>query len=84
MKIIRDGNFAPEIRFFILFLGLSSALLFYFFATGHLMFWGIIVSVAIAAIGRYAEQAYVSRLKPFDNEYEKAKKTYDKDSESSS
>lgn len=77
MKIIRDGNFAPVIRFFIWFLGLASALLFYFFATGSLMLWGIIGSVAIAAIGSYAEQAHVLRLKPFDNEYEKAKKTYE-------
>ncbi|MES2027124.1 MAG: hypothetical protein V4448_16355 [Pseudomonadota bacterium] len=81
MRIIGDGNFAPIIRICIWFLGLASALVFYFFATGYLMLWGIIGSVAIAAIGGYAEQANALRIKPFDKEYENAKKTYKKDAE---
>ncbi|MGZ9709672.1 hypothetical protein ACXX82_02485 [Glaciimonas sp. GNP009] len=76
MKLIKDGNFSPWLRALIWATGLILAALFYCFATGEIMFWGVIISTAIAAIGAYSEAANTLRLKPFDNEYKKAKRSY--------
>lgn len=79
MRFIEDGNFTPWIRALIWITGLIAAVLFYCFATGKLMFWGMMISIVIAAIGAYSEKANTLRLKPFDNAYRKAKDSYGED-----
>jgi hypothetical protein len=79
MRFIKDGNFTPWFRALIWITGLVAAVLFYFLATGTLMFWGMMISIIIAAIGAYSEQANTLRLKPFDNTYKKAKGSYKED-----
>jgi hypothetical protein len=81
MRFIKDGNFTPWFRTLIWITGLVVAVLFYCFATGPLMFWGAMISIIIASIGSYSEQANTWRLKPFDNTYKKAKDSYKEDDE---
>jgi len=78
MIVIKDGNFTPWFRALLWISGLVAAVLFYNFTTGRLMYWGIVISTIIAAIGAYAEKANALRLKPFDNSYQKARRTYSK------
>lgn len=79
MRFIENGNLTPWLRALIWITGLIAAILFYCFATGKLMFWGMMISIVIAAIGAYSEKANALRLKPFDNTYKKAKDSYKED-----
>jgi len=40
-----------------------------------------LMGFVIAAIGGYASQAHMLKLKPFDNTYRKAKDSYEQDSD---
>ncbi len=41
------------------------------------MFAGAVVGMLILATGTYAERANMLHLKPFDNSYKKARKSYE-------
>ncbi|MGS0742577.1 hypothetical protein ACVBEF_12180 [Glaciimonas sp. GG7] len=79
MTFIKDGNFTPWFRALIWISGLITAVLFYYLATGKVMFWGVTISIIFAAIGAYSEKAHTLRLKPFDNAYKKAKESCNKE-----
>lgn len=50
---------------------------------GHLMYWGMIAGIVISSVGAYAEQANTLKLKPFDDTYKKARKSYEKENDES-
>jgi len=83
MKIIRNGNLVPWVRTTIWIVGLAIAFFSYFFMMGHLMYWGMIAGIVISSVGAYAEQANTLKLKPFDDTYKKARKSYEKENDES-
>jgi hypothetical protein len=77
MKSINDGNFAPWFRILLWGTGIAIAGGSYFLLTGTVMFVGVVIGMLVLATGTYAERANTLHLKPFDNSYEKARKTYE-------
>jgi hypothetical protein len=77
MKFLKDGNIAPWARALIWIVGLLIVFLFYKFATGKIMFLGVVIGMVVAAIGAFAEKANALKLKPFSNSYKKARESYD-------
>ncbi|MDR8727441.1 hypothetical protein FEQ05_01564 [Burkholderia pseudomultivorans] len=41
------------------------------------MFLGVVFGMVVIAVGTYAERANILHLKPFDNSYRKARKSYE-------
>jgi hypothetical protein len=77
MKIIRNGNFAPWFRILLWAMGIAIAAGSYFLLSGLTMFVGVVVGMLVLATGTYAERANMLHLKPFDNSYKKARKSYE-------
>ncbi|WP_250473636.1 hypothetical protein [Caballeronia sp. GAFFF1] len=77
MMFIRDGNFAPWFRILLWAAGIAVAAGSYFLLSGLAMFAGAVVGMLILATGTYAERANMLHLKPFDNSYKKARKSYE-------
>ncbi|HWW08181.1 hypothetical protein [Collimonas sp.] len=79
MKLIRDGNFIYPVKILLFLLGAIVVILsFNYVESATWSTVGIAVGLAIAAIGGYSSQAHMLKIKPFDNAYKKAKKSYDK------
>ena len=80
IKIIKDGNFTRWFRLFLIVFGISAM----YFAVdmmrpsvwSGIALWG---GLCIAAIGGYASQAHMLKIKPFGNNWRKIRKTYEKE-----
>ncbi|QYD68219.1 hypothetical protein KZJ38_18390 [Paraburkholderia edwinii] len=77
IRLFEDGNFARWIRTSLLAVGILIMVVAYEYVPpapfgGFLLLLGF----GIAAIGGYASRAHLLKIKPFDNSYEKARKTY--------
>ncbi|SAL41157.1 hypothetical protein AWB64_04377 [Caballeronia sordidicola] len=84
MKIISNGNFTAWFRILLWAVGIVIAASSYFFFTGLVMFIGVVIGMLVLATGTYAERASLLHIKPFDNSYEKARRSYEaKDSDQS-
>jgi hypothetical protein len=77
MKIISDGNFAPWFRIGLWATGIAIAVASYYLLSGLVMFFGVVFGMIVLATGTYAERANILHLKPFDNSYKKARKSYE-------
>ncbi|WP_213305360.1 hypothetical protein [Paraburkholderia sacchari] len=77
MKIIENGNFAPWFRMALWATGIAIVAASYQLLSGMPMFIGVIVGMVVLATGTYAERANLLHLKPFDNSYKKARKSYE-------
>lgn len=81
MKIIDDGNFVGWFRWALTFFGIAILLagLASNFLPGWIRFTLVFVGFALAALGGYSSQAHMLKVKPFDNSYKNARKSYDED-----
>ncbi|WP_155774310.1 hypothetical protein [Burkholderia pseudomultivorans] len=77
MKIIHNENFSPWFRIVLWGGGVAIAAGSYFFMSGLVMFLGVVFGMVVIAVGTYAERANILHLKPFDNSYRKARKSYE-------
>lgn len=76
MKIISNGNFSPWFRIVLWASGVVISTLSYQLLPGTLMFVGVVIGMAILALGTYSERANLLNIKPFDNSYKKARESY--------
>lgn len=78
MKIFEDGNFREGLRVFLVVAGIALVLgsvnIGLNSTSTKFMF---IVGIVIAAVGGYASQAHMLKIKPFDNSSKKARKSYE-------
>ena len=77
MKILSNGNFAPWFRILLWAMGIAIAAASYFLLCDIEKFVGVVVGMIVLATGTYAERANMLHLKPFDNSYEKVRKSYE-------
>jgi hypothetical protein len=77
IHLIEDGNFKSWVRTSLLVAGLAMMFIAYEFVPPA-PFGGflLLIGLAIAAIGGYASRAHLLKIKPFDNSYKKARKSY--------
>ncbi|BBU31394.1 hypothetical protein BTHE68_51280 [Burkholderia sp. THE68] len=78
IQFIEDRNFAGWVRTSLL----VSGILIMFFAYKYVPpapFGGVLLllGLGVAAIGGYASRAHMLKIKPFDNSYKKARKSYE-------
>jgi hypothetical protein len=77
MKIFEDGNFRESVRIALVIAGLTliigSVKVGLATATPKITF---LIGIIIAAIGGYASQAHMLKIKPFDNGYKKARESH--------
>jgi len=78
MKFIENGNFKEWVRVTLVIIGIvmvvGSALQGLDSVIGKSVF---MIGVAVAALGGYASQAHMLKIRPFDNSYKKARKSYE-------
>ncbi|GGI54705.1 hypothetical protein [Oxalicibacterium solurbis] len=77
---IRDGNLKEWIRIFLVIAGVGCAIVgisIGITSIGGCFF--LFVGFFLAAVGGYAAQAHMLKIKPFDNEYENARKSYEEE-----
>lgn len=77
-RIVEDGNFVRWFRDVLLVSGFLIAFFAYKYVPpapfgGLLLLAGLVV----ASIGGYASRAHMLKIKPFDNGYKKARKSYE-------
>lgn len=77
MRLIEDGNLKEWVRVVLVIVGIGmvvgSALLGLHVVVYKIIF---ILGVVIAALGGYASQAHMFKIKPFDTRYKKARNSY--------
>jgi hypothetical protein len=78
IQVIEDGNLKRWVRTSLLVIGLLVMYFAYKFVPpapfgGLLLLFGL----AVAAVGGYASRAHLLKIKPFDNSYKKARKSYE-------
>ncbi|WDR86093.1 hypothetical protein [Burkholderia ambifaria] len=77
MRLIEDGNLKEWVRVVLVIVGIGmvvgSALLGLHVVVYKSIF---ILGVVIAALGGYASQAHMFKIKPFDTRYKKARNSY--------
>ncbi|MBB5457804.1 hypothetical protein [Paraburkholderia sp. Cpub6] len=83
MKIISNGNCAPWFRILLWATGIAIAAASYFLLSGIEKFVGVVIGMIVLATGTYAERANMLHLKPFDDSYKKARKSYERDDDES-
>lgn len=75
-----DGNLAEWIRIALVIIGIAlvigSVQIGLSSTASRITF---IVGIVVAAIGGYASQAHMLKIKPFDNSYKKARESYKHD-----
>ena len=76
MRLIKNGNFSPWFRFVLALGGIFIMYVSYQFLTKFWMYLGLVTGLIIGSIGAYAEKANTLKIKPFDNNYKKAKESY--------
>ncbi|WP_225032824.1 hypothetical protein [Paraburkholderia sp. XV] len=79
IKFIVDGNIAEWARICLIAIGISMLIsgLTVDFLPPFVAIALVVLGIPVAAIGGYASRAEALGLKPFDNQYEKARKTYE-------
>lgn len=77
-KFIRDGNFTPWVRGLLCVGGIVIGLLGLKYDRTLIV---ALVGLGIGAIGGYSSRAHMLGIKPFDNSYRKARKTYERPDE---
>ncbi|OXI21287.1 hypothetical protein [Burkholderia sp. AU15512] len=80
IRFIEDGNFSGWVRAILLVIGL----LIIFLACKYVSpapYGGFLVllGLGVAAVGGYASRAHLLKIKPFDNSYKRARKSYESD-----
>lgn len=82
MKLIEDGNLKEWVRGMLVVAGIGmtvgSALHGLDAAISKCIF---MLGIVVAALGGYASQAHMLKIKPFDNSYKKARESYESDKE---
>ncbi|CAM2170458.1 conserved hypothetical protein [Paraburkholderia sacchari] len=73
-KIIRDGNFTPIVRGGLCFVGIAIGMIGLKYDRTLAI---ALIGLAIAAVGGYSSRAHMLKIKPFDNSYKKARKSYE-------
>ncbi|MEQ5844057.1 hypothetical protein N0A02_31850 [Paraburkholderia acidicola] len=77
MKLLDDGNLREGIRISLITVGVTLVVGSVSVGLDSLALKIVFIAgVAIAAIGGYASQAHMLRIKPFDNSYKKARASY--------
>jgi hypothetical protein len=79
IRFIDDGNLAEWVRLSLIVLGFSMFIggLAIDSLPRYLALTLVILGLPVAAIGGYASRAKALGIKPFDNNYRKARKTYE-------
>ncbi|MBB5483451.1 MULTISPECIES: hypothetical protein [unclassified Paraburkholderia] len=85
MKIIEDGNFSGWLRITLYAVGLA------IFVGGLAFDWlprwarmaGFLLGFGMMALGGFSSRAHMLHIKPFDNSYKKARKSYERDDDGS-
>jgi hypothetical protein len=80
VKLIEDGNLTWGVSVMLIIVGLATMLGALIFAPSSR--WSVIpvlFGFGIAAVGGMACRARLMHLKPFDDSYKKARKSYEKD-----
>lgn len=79
MKLIEDGNFSGWLRITMFVVGL--AIFLGGLAGDWLPRWarmiGFLLGFGLMALGGFSSRAHMLHIKPFDNSYEKARKSYE-------
>ncbi|MEM5314792.1 hypothetical protein [Paraburkholderia sp. JHI869] len=79
LRLIEDGNFASWLGGTFLLVGVGLVI----FALDAKRFWPqarmfmFCIGFLLAALGGYSSKARALRIKPFDNSYNEARKTYE-------
>ena len=78
IQLIEDGNLTGWARTVLIFIGFLVMYLAYKFVPPA-PFGGLILlfGFAIALVGGFTSRAHLLRIKPFDNSYKKARKSYE-------
>ncbi|SAL58996.1 hypothetical protein AWB67_02793 [Caballeronia terrestris] len=71
---IRDGNFTPVVRGVLCVVGIAIGFIGLKYDDSLVV---ALVGLVIAAIGGFASRAHMLKIKPFDNSYKKARKSYE-------
>ena len=85
IRVIEDGNFTGWVRTLLIIIGFGT-----FYITIKYIkpsIWSeilLLVGFGIALVGGMTSRAALLHLKPFDNSYEKARKSYEKDDDENS
>ncbi|AET91687.1 hypothetical protein BYI23_B010800 [Burkholderia sp. YI23] len=78
IRFIENGNFASWVRTALLVVGILIMFIAYMYVPpapfGGFM---LILGLGVAALGGYASRAHMLKIKPFDNSYKKARKSYE-------
>jgi hypothetical protein len=78
IKLIEDGNFSSWVRLLLIVVGVGLAV---FALEFNLSPWMaktlLIVGFGIALVGGMTSRAALLKIKPFDNSYKKARKSYE-------
>ncbi|WP_042339394.1 hypothetical protein [Paraburkholderia ferrariae] len=81
MKLIEEGNFSSWVRVTLFVVGL--AVLGTSLALDWLPRWarmvGFLLGFGMMALGGFSSRAHMLHIKPFNNSYKKARKSYEKD-----
>ena len=71
---VRDGNFTPVVRGALCVVGIAIGFIGLKYDDSLVV---ALVGLVIAAIGGFASRAHMLKIKPFDNSYKKARKSYE-------
>ncbi|AOJ94623.1 hypothetical protein LGM85_17525 [Burkholderia multivorans] len=78
IRLIENGNFARWVRTALLIGGLAIMVVAYEYVPPAPFGGGLLLlGLGIAAVGGYASRAHLLKIKPFDNSYKKARKSYE-------
>lgn len=81
VKLIKNGNFSLWVRDAIIVIGISIMVITVkYVPPAPFGGWLLILGFGLAALGGLASEAHMLGIKPFDNEYKKARKTYEQES----
>ncbi|HEX7685887.1 MAG TPA: hypothetical protein VF446_20500 [Trinickia sp.] len=79
MKLIEEGNFTGWLRITMFIVGL--AIFWGSLAGDWLPRWGrmlgVLLGFGLMALGGFSSRAHMLHIKPFDNSYKKARKSYE-------
>lgn len=78
IKMIEDGNFPRWVRFSLIVIGVLAMYVAVKFIPPSI-FGGIVLlaGFGVALIGGFTSRAAMLKIKPFDNSYKKARKSYE-------
>ncbi|MFK0378196.1 hypothetical protein [Pandoraea sp. NPDC090278] len=85
MKVIENGNFSGWVCTFLIFIGiLLSCFVFKYVSPGPLGVFLALLGFLMMAVGGLSSRARLLNVRPFDNEYKKARRSYDEEREGKS